>query len=1178
MKSHREVFSKVKFDLDLPDLLEIQKKSFSGFLQKDVPPDKREMKGLQKLFKTFFPVRNSDVGVDVEFVSYDVGDPEHSPDECLKRNLTYSVPIRVTFRIINRKTGEIIEKPNVYIGDIPFMTDRATFIVNGIERVVVNQIIKSSGIMFSAKKGDLSCKIVPEKGIWLEFGIVTRKELMYFSLDNKKKMLITYFLRSIGFTTQDIIKSFFNPLEVNVDDISPDVTKDFYLYDNICDDYGNVIFWAFTRVTRSSKQLKEVSVEMSNFKDILKKLGIKSIKVIDEKSRRQNLPLFNSLRRERELADIEYSKEYGQEKISGEDFLNLRGVQKVIQFIRNFSLSITSFDLVIKEIQKQFYDPKFFDLGDVGRYKLMIRLYKDATEEEKRKLANITTLTQEDIVRAIKTLMNIFYSNELIDDVDHLSNRRVRSVGEILYNELFPVFEKMQRIIEDKIGDEEKPDAPLHYIIMMKPFGATLSEFFGTSQLSHFMDQINPLSELTNKRRVSALGPGGLTKERAGFEVRDIHYTHYGRLCPIETPEGQNIGLILSLATYARVNEFGFIQTPYRVVENGKVTDKVIYVTAIEEEDYYICQSTEPLDDENRLVNNFVDVRYKGKFLKVAREKVQLMDVSPKQVFSVSTSLIPFLEHDDANRALMGSNMQRQAVPLLKPQAPIVGTGMEEVVAKQAGYGLLAKKSGVVKKVDSRFVVVENDDGTTSTYSLFKFKPTNNNTCYNQRPIVSVGQRVEVGEIIADGPSMDNGELALGANVVIAYMPWYGYNYEDAIVISDRLVREDILTSIHIYEYEAAVRDTKFGPEELTRDIPNTNEYLLRNLDENGIARIGSYVKSDDIIVGKVMPRGEEVESPEYKLLRVIFGEKARTTKDSSLRVPHGEGGIVIDVQIFSRDNGDDLPMGVNQLVKVYVAQKRKIKVGDKLSGRHGNKGVIARIAPEEDMPLLPDGRHVDIVFNPLGVPSRMNLGQLFETMLGWAGIKLGVKYKVPVFEGPSYDEVKEIMKKAGLPETSKIRLRDGRTGEFFDGEVMVGVHYVMKLVHMVEDKIHARSIGPYALITQQPLGGKAQFGGQRLGEMEVWALEAYGASTLLHEMLTVKSDDIGGRVEAYDGITKGKYTALHNVPESFKVLVNEMRGLLLDIEIFDRNGNPLYIFPKDKNVAAARLSRRKKS
>lgn len=1169
MMFQKKFFGKTKFSYDVPYLLELQKRSYDEFLQKDVPHDRRSNKGLMKLFNSFFPVRSGDV--EFSIVNYEIGSPIHTPNECIKKNLTYSAPVRVSFRISNLKTKEVIEKPRVYIGDIPLMTDRATFIINGVERVIVSQIIKSSGIIFSNRKGELSCKIVPERGMWLEFGIALKKELMFFSIDNKKKMLLTYFLRTIGMSTEDIIKNFFDYEELDVSKVQHH--RSFYLYENIVDDDRNILFLAGSRIAKVAKQgnVRESNViDMDVFYNAVSRLNNK-IKIISEESIRNLQPLFNTLKRELDTVATDESLE-NYESSSKEDRLLERAIRKVAEQIRTISyISNPTRENIIKEIQRQIYDVRNFDLGDVGRYKLLLRLYKDIGEEEKSKLKDVFNLLQDDIIRAIKTLLQIYSSNEIVDDIDHLSNRRVRAVGELVFQQLLPVFTKLQKVVEDKLAVDDRGDAAIQAIIMTKPFSSSLNEFFGTNQLSHFMDQINPLSELTNKRRVSALGPGGFTRERAGFEVRDIHYSHYGRLCPIETPEGQNIGLILSLATYAKVNEYGFIETPYRVVVNGKITEEVRYVNPIEEEDYFICQATEPVDENNILVNKEIQVRYKGRFIKVPREKVQFMDVSPKQLFSVSTSLIPFLEHDDANRALMGSNMQRQAVPLLRPQAPIVGTGMEEVVARQVGYGVVAEKSGVVKKVSSTYIIVENDDGTETKYDLMKFYSTNNNTCYNQKPIVNKGQKVKKGEVIADGPAMDKGELSLGTNVLIAYMPWYGYNYEDAIVISERLVNEDVLTSIHIYDYEVAVRTTKFGDEEITREIPGIPEEYLSHLDEEGIVRIGSYVRPGDILVGKTTPKSEEADTPEMKILKVIFGEKSREVKDSSLRVPHGEGGIVIGIDRFSKNNKDELPIGVKDLVKVYIAQKRKIKVGDKLSGRHGNKGVIAKIAPIEDMPMLPDGTPVDIVLNPLGVPSRMNLGQLFETMLGWAGIRLGIQYRIPVFEGPNYEEVKREMKKAGLPETSKVRLKDGRTGEYFESEVMVGYHYIMKLVHMVDDKIHARSIGPYALITQQPLGGKAQFGGQRLGEMEVWALEAYGASTLLHEMLTVKSDDIEGRVRAYDGITKGKYVSQYNVPESFKVLINEMRGLLLDLEVFDRNGNYMYIFPKDRHVHASR-------
>lgn len=1132
LKIKRKTFKKYKEELiEVPDLIEVQKKSFEWFLQEKLPRDKREVQGLEEVFQSIFPIKSNDGEVELIYKGYDVEPPKHTPEECIAKNLTYSAKIKAYFAIKNNKTGEVFEKA-VYVGEVPYITDNGHFIVNGTERVVVTQIYKSPGVMFSVEGDEYIAKIVPDKGTWIEIGILGKKQLMYFKYNGKRKIPLTTFLFALGYSRQDILNIFFNPVKKAVESIRPG--EYIIAHDVIVD--GNNIIKAGTRLTET-----EINLLTQN--------DIKTVNVIEENSLNYYYPLYNTLEKD--------------------DTEMIDAMRKLLVILKSGNISTyaqLSEDKLKKEIEQSLLSHKKFDLGKVGRYKLVARLYKDLEEKEKEKLLGIRDLTREDIIRTIKVLIKVYNGEDTVDDADHLSNKRIRGVGEILTQVLKKHFQKIQRVLEDKLSTEENPEEVLHYIVGMKPIQSVSYDFFGLNPLSQFMDQTNPLAELTHKRRVTAAGPGGVSRERAGFEIRDIHHSHYGRLCPIETPEGQNIGIILSQAIYTKPNEYGFLQTPYRVVENGKVTNKVVYLTALEEEDYYIAAATEEIDENGMLKNNLVHVRFRGGFLLVPREQVQLMDLSAKQVFSISTSLIPFLEHDDANRALMGSNMQRQAVALLKPEPPIVGTGIERVVAKQSGYAVVAKNPGIVEKVNSLEIVIKRDDGERDIYKLKKFKGSNKDTLINQKPIVKVGDRVEAGEIIADGPCMKNGELALGTNLLVAFMPWYGYNYEDAIIISERLVKEDILTSIHIITYETVVKETRAGKEELTPNVPGVPREALRNLDENGIVRIGAFVKPGDVLVGKTAPKTEVVDTPEYRLLKAIFGEKAKDVKDTSLKVPHGEYGIVIGVDIFDRDEVE-LPPGVEKLIKVYVAQKRKIKVGDKISGRHGNKGVIAKIAPIEDMPFLPDGTPVDIVLNPLGVPSRMNLGQLFETLLGWAGIKLGRYYACPVFEGATEEELKAELREAGLPEDGKVWLRDGLTGEYFKYPVTVGYMYVMKLVHMVEDKIHARSTGTYSLITQQPLGGRAHFGGQRLGEMEVWALEAFGAAHTLQEMLTVKSDDIDGRKRIYEKIIQGLPTLEATIPESFKVLVSELRGLCLDVKVYDKHGRRIPITEREEKI-----------
>ena len=1053
-------FGRIKEVLDIPNLIEIQHSSYHWFLEE----------GLREIFQEISPIQDFTGNLILEFVDYHFGEPKYSVEECKERDVTYAAPLRVRVRLINKETGEVKEQ-EVFMGDFPLMTDKGTFIINGAERVIVSQLVRSPGVYFSQELDQAGNKlfgatIIPNRGAWLEFE-TDANSVIYVRVDRTRKLVVSVFLRSLGYGTDARILELFDG---------------------------------------------------------------------DDRIR-------NTLER-----DNTKSEEEGLVEI----YKRLRpGEPPTVESARAL-------------LENLFFDPKRYDLASVGRYKLNTKLQIDVPRDVKN-------LTREDIVATVRYLLNLMAGEGTVDDIDHLGNRRLRSVGELLQNQFRIGLSRMERVVKERMSIQDVDVITPQALINIRPVVAAIKEFFGSSQLSQFMDQTNPLAELTHKRRLSALGPGGLSRERAGFEVRDVHYSHYGRMCPIETPEGPNIGLISSLSTYARVNEYGFIETPYRRVdkEKGVVTEEIVYLSAHEEDEYVIAQANEPLDKEGRFINERVTVRDADRIIEVPREEVDFMDVSPKQLVSVATALIPFLEHDDANRALMGSNMQRQAVPLLRTEAPLVGTGMEAKTARDSGVVVVAREAGTVVRVTADEIVVETDAGNLQRYKLLKFQRSNQGTCINQRPIVRKGQRVEKGEVIADGPSTDQGELALGRNVLVAFMPWEGYNYEDAILISEKLVKDDVFTSIHIEEYESEARDTKLGPEEITRDIPNVGEDVLKDLDERGIIRIGAEVRPGDILVGKVTPKGETELTAEERLLRAIFGEKAREVRDTSLRVPHGEGGIVVDVKVFSRDNGDELSPGVNQLVRVYIAQKRKISEGDKMAGRHGNKGVIARILPEEDMPFLPDGTPVEIVLNPLGVPSRMNIGQVLETHLGWAAKSLGLHVASPIFDGAREGEIREFLRKAGLPEDGKTVLYDGRTGMPFDNPVTVGYIYMLKLVHLVDDKIHARSTGPYSLVTQQPLGGKAQFGGQRFGEMEVWALEAYGAAHTLQELLTVKSDDVVGRVKTYEAIVKGENVPEPGVPESFKVLVKELQSLALDVRVLSEEEEEIEIKEDEDDIAA---------
>lgn len=1056
--TQRLTYSQIKEVIELPNLIQIQLSSYEWFLNE----------GLRTALKEVFPISDFSGNLELDFVDYSRGEPKYSVLECKERDVSYQAPLKLKVRLTDKENGEIKES-EVYMGDLPLMTENGTFIINGAERVVVSQLVKSPGVYFNEKL-DLAgnslfgATVIPNRGAWFELEMDSAG-VIYTRIDKTRKIPVTVLLRTLGYETNDDILALYNNDEAIQKTLEKDTT--------------------------------------SNKKEAL----------------------------------IEFYRRLRPGEMATEDAAQ--------QLLKNL-----------------FFDPRRYDMAVVGRYKVNKKLGLNIPVDTRY-------LTIEDITTTIGYILKLIKGEGKTDVIDHLGNRRLRSIGELLQNQFRTGLVRMERVVRERMSIHDVETLTPQVLINIRPITAAVKEFFGSSQLSQFMDQTNPLAELTHKRRLSALGPGGLTRERAGFQVRDVHHSHYGRVCPIETPEGPNIGLIGSLATYGRVNDFGFIETPYRKVDKktGRVLNEIAYLTADEEDEFIVAQANAPLDENGFFKDDRVEVRYFEDILEVPVNQVDYMDVSPKQVFSVATSLIPFLENDDANRALMGANMQRQAVPVIKTESPIVGTGLEYKAAKDSGAVVIAKKAGTVKNVSASRIIIATDDGEVNTYPLLKFMRSNQGTCYNQRPIVKVGQRVEADTIIADGPSTDNGELALGRNILVAFMPWEGYNYEDAILISEKVVKEDVFTSIHIEEYECEARDTKLGPEEITRDIPNVSEEMLKNLDDQGVIRVGAEVRPDDILVGKVTPKGETELTPEERLLRAIFGEKAREVRDSSLRVPHGEAGKIVAVKRFSRENGDELPPGVNRLVRVYIAQKRKISEGDKMAGRHGNKGVISRILPEEDMPFLADGTPIQIVLNPLGVPSRMNIGQILECHMGWVAKELGFKIATPIFDGATEEDIRELRIKSGLPINGKAWLRDGRTGEPFDHEVTVGYVYMLKLAHLVDDKIHARSIGPYSLVTQQPLGGKAQFGGQRFGEMEVWALEAYGAAYTLQEILTVKSDDVVGRLKTYESIVKGDNIPEPGVPEGFKVLIKELQSLSLDMRMLGPNNSEIEIRDLDIDV-----------
>lgn len=1288
-------FSKIKKILDLPDLIEVQKQSYADFLQQDVPCDQRKVQGLEEVFREIFPITDFNETSVLEYVSYTIEEPKYSPKESIDRNTNYAAPLKIKVRLanhdVNEETGEKITlsatESSVYLCDIPLMTERGTFVINGVERVIVSQLHRSPGIFFedmTASKSVIekhlySARIIPYRGSWIDFEFDS-KNTMFVRIDKKKKIHVTVLLKALGMTEQDILSTYYKTETIEIEGdrfyktFDPETILGQKLSLDIIDPSGETLVKANHAVTKAARRRLEKS-EIKRFEvlpgdfgesyfaydiidpegEILAEANTPATEEIVETLKSAGIKRFDILFIDRQNYDSAIRDILAVDKVKTQE-------EALIEIYKKLRPGEPATDETAKaQFDNLFFNPKRYDLSKVGRLKINKRLKLDVP-------LDTITLTKEDIIETVRVLERIRMGVEKIDDIDHLGHRRVRAAGEQLQNHIRIGLSRMEKTVKERMSIQDVDELTPQDLLNAKPLSASIKEFFGSYQLSQFMDQNNPLSEITHKRRLSALGPGGLNRDRAGFEVRDVHTSHYGRICPIETPEGPNIGLITSLTTYAKINEFGFIETPYRKVENGRVTDEVVYMYALQEEDYYIAQANAPLDKEGNILNDMVACRYAGESLIAEKDKIQLMDVAPMQIVSVSTALIPFLEHDDANRALMGSNMQRQAVPLIRTDAPIVGTGLERKVAVDSGSAMIAKHDGVVDYVDADTIIVryqeENGNFDIDVYDLVKYRRSNQDTCINYNVVVSLGQAVKKGDTLADGAATDRGELALGRNTVVAFMPWMGYNYEDSILISEKLVKEDAFTSIHIEVFEIDARDTKLGAEEITRDIPNVSEEALRNLDESGIIRIGAKVSEGDILVGKVTPKGETQASPEEKLLRAIFGEKAGDVKDASLRVPPGISGSILDVQVMTRrdinkdhrteiiekresekisaqyarevaaienarkdrlvkllegkkltadfealksgsvlktddlqkldarqlkeikiesqsefdkeaakadalcasrkkeaeaklqdkrkkiEKGDELSAGVLKSVRVYVAIRRRLSVGDKMAGRHGNKGVVSRILPEEDMPYLPDGTPVELVLNPLSVPSRMNIGQILETHLGWAAKAKGEYVTTEVFNGAKESDIKNMLQAAGFQSDGQTVLYDGRTGDRFDQEVTVGVMYMLKLHHLVDTKIHARSTGPYSLVTQQPLGGKAQFGGQRLGEMEVWALEAYGAANVLQEMLTVKSDDVEGRTTVYEAIVNGNFSFTPSMPESFNVLIKELQGLVLDIDL----------------------------
>ncbi|MEB2300597.1 DNA-directed RNA polymerase subunit beta [Lysinibacillus xylanilyticus] len=1137
----RRSFARINEVLELPNLIEIQTASYEWFLEE----------GLREMFRDISPIEDFTGNLSLEFIDYSLGDPKYEVDECKERDVTYAAPLRVKVRLYNKETDEVKEQ-DVFMGDFPLMTETGTFIINGAERVIVSQLVRSPSVYFhdktdkNGKKG-FGATVIPNRGAWLEYE-TDAKDVVYVRIDRTRKLPVTVLLRALGFGSDQEIIDIIGDNEYLRNTLEKDNSEStekalLEIYERLRPGEPPTVESAKSLLYSRFFDAKRYDLANVGRYKMNKKLHIKN-------------RLFNQT-----IAETLVDPETGEILVEKGTVLDRRTLDKILPYLEDSSKGIGY--RTLSQVGGVLED-------DVTIQSIKIYAPKDEAQKEINIISNayideeVKNITPADVLSSVSYFFNLLYQVGATDDIDHLGNRRLRSVGELLQNQFRIGLSRMERVVRERMSINDTAAIVPQQLINIRPVIASIKEFFGSSQLSQFMDQTNPLAELTHKRRLSALGPGGLTRERAGFEVRDVHYSHYGRMCPIETPEGPNIGLINSLSSFAKVNKFGFIETPYRRIdhETGKVSDQIDYLTADEEDNYYVAQANSLLNPDGTFAKDEVVGRFRGDNTVFNKSQMDYMDVSPKQVVSAATACIPFLENDDSNRALMGANMQRQAVPLLNPEAPFVGTGMEHVDARDSGAAVVAKYDGIVEHVEARSIhvrrieVVDGKEvkGDLTKYKLQKFIRSNQGTSYNQRPLVKVGERVKPRDILADGPSMENGELALGRNVLVAFMTWNGFNYEDAVIMSERLVKDDVYTSVHIEEYESESRDTKLGPEEITRDIPNVGEDALRNLDERGIIRIGAEVRDGDILVGKVTPKGVTELTAEERLLHAIFGEKAREVRDTSLRVPHGAGGIILDVKVFNREDGDELPPGVNQLVRAYIVQKRKIRVGDKMAGRHGNKGVISRILPEEDMPFMPDGTPVDIMLNPLGVPSRMNIGQVLELHLGMASRSLGVHMATPVFDGANEEDVWETMEEAGMNRDGKTTLYDGRSGEPFDNRVSVGIMYMIKLAHMVDDKLHARSTGPYSLVTQQPLGGKAQFGGQRFGEMEVWALEAYGAAYTLQEILTVKSDDVVGRVKTYEAIVKGESVPEPGVPESFKVLIKELQSLGMDVKMLTIN------------------------
>ena len=1183
-KTLRKNFARHEEVMEMPNLLELQKTSYQWFLES----------GLREVFADVDAITNYAGNLELSFIDYKMDEqPKYDVEECKARDATYAAPLKVNVRLYNRGTDEVKEQW-LFMGDFPLMTQSGTFVINGAERVVVSQIVRSPGIYYGKEidlKTDLplmTAQAIPYRGAWLEYE-TDASEIFWVRIDKNRKLPVTELLRAIGLRTDSEIMEYFG------DDTRVAAT----LEKDACKTYEEAMLEIYRKLRPGEPPTVEACETLIN--NLFFDPRRYDLSMVGRYKYNKKLALRTRVRGQKLLEPVadprtgEILFEAGH-VMSGEDAdeLDAIGVNSVTLDLDGRSMRVFSNNMVDLARFVDF-DPKECGIRERVCKSVLDELLaqysgeelKDAVRENADRLVPKHILV-DDILASINYMNALAHGIVFKDDIDHLGNRRLRCVGELLQNQFRIGFSRMERVIRERMTIQDLDIVTPQSLINIRPVTAAIKEFFGSSPLSQFMDQTNPLAELTHKRRLSALGPGGLSRERANMEVRDVHYSHYGRMCPIETPEGPNIGLISYLATYARINEYGFIEAPYRKVDHktGKVADSITYMTADVEDQYIVGQAAEPVDENGCLVNKRITCRHRDEIVEVDRDRVDYIDVSPRMMVSIATAMIPFLPNDDANRALMGANMQRQAVPLLRPEAPIVGTGMEHKICMDAEVAVLAEGDGIVTKMDARSITVAYDDGTVKDYHLTKFLRSNHGTCINQHPIVNVGERVhgrkydESGHIVesptvlADGPATDQGEIALGRNILVGFMTWEGYNYEDAVLLNERLVREDLYTSIHIEEYELDARDTKLGPEEITRDIPNVGDDALKDLDERGIVRIGAEVHAGDILVGKVTPKGETDLTAEERLLRAIFGEKAREVRDTSLKVPHGESGIIVDAKVFSRENGDELGPGVSMVVRVYIAQRRKIQVGDKMAGRHGNKGVVSRVLPQEDMPFLPDGTPLDIVLNPLGVPSRMNIGQVLEVHLGYAAKTLGYKVATPIFDGATYEVIQEELVKAGLDPEGKSWLYDGRTGERFDNKVTVGYVYFLKLHHLVDDKIHARSTGPYSLVTQQPLGGKAQFGGQRFGEMEVWALEAYGASYTLQEILTVKSDDVTGRVRTYEAIVKGHNVPQPGVPESFKVLVKELQALCLDIQVLDRDGNEIELKEDEDAMDTFNLAR----